>query len=329
MPSHLFLDLFYICSKMAIFVEDFPMRSLPTLCALILLSTSCWRAQATININTDAVQKTVVFIYGSDAKGAVDQNQPMGTGFLVGVPLKSERQRLYPFLITARHILDPSWAKCGRSNPSVVYARVNKKDFTPDSGDPGFDFIPIKLLDNGMPIWWHSVNDAVDVAVARFPIDQEHFDVDLIPVEMFPTDAETSAQSIGDPVMSAGLLPLFTGSTRNHPIFKFGQISNIPTENIETRCVQQMPPFKVKVWLIAANLVPGNSGSPIFHVPLGGGGVSLGGTRPMLLGVQSISFLGADVAGMAPISFVYEILQSMNLPDADFRRGPPPPVAPK
>jgi hypothetical protein len=44
----------------------------------------------------------------------------------------------------------------------------------------------------------------------------------------------------------------------------------------------------------------------------------LGGTRPMLLGVQSLSFLGADVAGMTPIKFVYEILQKMNLPDPDF-----------
>jgi hypothetical protein len=44
----------------------------------------------------------------------------------------------------------------------------------------------------------------------------------------------------------------------------------------------------------------------------------------MLLGVQSISFLGADVAGMTPISFVYEILQSMNLRDGDFHRGPLP-----
>ena len=42
----------------------------------------------------------------------------------------------------------------------------------------------------------------------------------------------------------------------------------------------------------------------------------------MLLGIQSISFLGADVAGMTPINFVYEILQGIALPDSDLHRGP-------
>ena len=44
----------------------------------------------------------------------------------------------------------------------------------------------------------------------------------------------------------------------------------------------------------------------------------IGGTRAMLLGVQSMSFGGADITGMTPINFVYEILQSLVLPDAAF-----------
>jgi hypothetical protein len=122
--------------------------------------------------------------------------------------------------------------------------------------------------------------------------------------------------------MSAGLLPALPGIKRNYPVFKFGQISNIPAVDIETRCAPQQPTFFVRVWLIAANLIPGNSGSPIFHVPLGGSGISIGGTRPMLLGVQSISVMGADIAGMTPINFVYDLLLKMEFPDADFHRGP-------
>jgi hypothetical protein len=117
--------------------------------------------------------------------------------------------------------------------------------------------------------------------------------------------------------MSAGLIPGLTGNNRNYPIFKFGQISNIPPEDIETHCSPNLSAFSVKVWLIAANLVPGNSGSPIFHVPLGGSGFSFGGTRPMLLGLQSLSFLGADVAGMTPIKYVYDILQDIGFPDGE------------
>jgi hypothetical protein len=243
--------------------------------ALIALVVTCWPAQATININVDAVQKTVVFIYASDASGAVDRNRPMGTGFLVAVPHNADPNRFYSFLVTARHILDPTWAKCAQVNPAVVYARLNKKGFKQGSDDSGFDFIPIRLTDHGMPTWSHHQGNDIDAAVMPISINQDQFDTQWIPVELFPTDTEISAQSIGDPIMSAGLLPGLAGNTRNHPIFKFGQISNIPTEDIETRCAQQTPTFQVKVWLIAANLVPGNSGSPIFHVPLGGGGVSL------------------------------------------------------
>ena len=57
-------------------------------CALTALAIFWSPAQATININVDAVQKTVVFIYGAAANGAVDRNKPMGTGFLVAVPIK-------------------------------------------------------------------------------------------------------------------------------------------------------------------------------------------------------------------------------------------------
>lgn len=280
----------------------------------------CSPLWASININVDAVQKTVVFLYSADANGAVDKTRPMGTGFLVFIPLKSDPKHGYRVLVTARHMLDPAWAKCGVENPNVIYARVNKK-----SEKFGVEFVAIRLTDQGKPTWAHHTDNEVDAAVAPIIINEDLFDVDSVPVELFPTEAETALQSIGDPVMSAGLLPFLPGNARNYPIFKFGQISNIPSESIETRCVlPQGPTFLVKVWLIAANLVPGNSGSPIFHVPLGGSGVSIGGTRPMLLGVQSLSYIGSDVAGMTPIKFVYEILEQQGFKNADLHRGPQP-----
>ena len=295
--------------------------------ALAVIFGFCLAAQATININVDAVQKSVVFLYAADAQGAVDRNRPIGTGFLVGIPLKSDPKRMYGVLVTARHMVDPTWAKCSGANPSIIYMRLNKKFYVPNSSDPGFDFVPIQLLEQGTATWRHHTEDDIDAAVVPLPkgIDQQ-FDIVFIPVEFFPTEAELAVQSIGDPVMSAGLMPALPGIRRNYPIFKFGHISNIPSESVETHCPRQQPTFFVKVWLIAANLIPGNSGSPIFHVPLGGFEIAIGGTRPMLLGVQSISFDGADIAGMTPINFVYEVLQSLALPDADLHRGPQPPA---
>jgi hypothetical protein len=190
------------------------------------------------------------------------------------------------------------------------------------------DFVRIDLTKDGKQTWRSHEKDNVDAAIVPVNIDDTIFDISAVPVEMFPTEQETKAQSIGDPVMSAGLLPGLTGKYRNYPMFKFGQISNIPSEDIQAGCGKGMPTFPVSVWLIAANLVFGNSGSPLFHVPLGGSGVMLGGTRPMLLGVQSFSFEGADIAGMTPIGYVYEILQDLALPDADLHRGSPPSTPP-
>jgi hypothetical protein len=294
------------------------------LASLLLLFRS---AQASININVEAVQKSIVFLYAADASGAVDSSKPIGTGFFVAIPLKSNPESGYVVVVTARHMLDPMWAKCPvASNPGVVYARLNKKDYKPGSGEPGVDFVRIDSLKDGQPIWKHNSDENVDAAVIPIPNPTvfSTFDINEVPVTLFPTDVEIANESIGDPAMSAGLLPGLIGKSRNIPIFKFGQISNIPSEDVETHClpVQGSRSFLVKVWLIAANLVPGNSGSPIFHVPLGGGGIFLGGTRPMLLGVQSISFLPADIAGMTPIKYVWEILQEIGYADADFHRGP-------
>lgn len=77
----------------------------------ILIAASCLlltaRVVAGININVDAVRKSVVFLYGADTNGKVDQARPLGTGFLVDVPLLSHPEKSYLLLVTARHIVDP------------------------------------------------------------------------------------------------------------------------------------------------------------------------------------------------------------------------------
>jgi len=287
-------------------------------------------ASATININVDAIQKAVVFLYAATASGDLDRTRaPIGTGFLIGMPIKSDKSRSYRALVTARHILDPTWAKCGYENPTKIFARVNKKIDKDDHTTSVVAFVPVQLVVNGQNLWLHNADEEVDAAIVPIVLDDALMDVASIPVRDFPTEQEAASQAIGDSVMSAGLLPGLPGTLRNYPIFKFGQISNIPFESIETACTGDAlaPRFRVKVWLIAANLVSGNSGSPIFHVPLGGFGISLGGSRAMLLGLHLISYAVADVGGVTPIKFVYEILQGKPFEDADLERGPQIPPA--
>ena len=121
--------------------------------------------------------------------------------------------------------------------------------------------------------------------------------------------------------MSAGLLPCASGKKRNYPIFKFGGYRAFPeSRGCPERGHEPTPAHGLKVWFIAASLVPGNSGSPLFYAPpyLVPGGVN---KRPIFLGVQSLSYIPWDVAGMTPAQYVYEIIEEMNPPDGDLRRG--------
>jgi hypothetical protein len=283
--------------------------------------------RAGVNINVQAVSKAVVFLYGPDTSGKV--TVPLGTGFLAEVPLASDPTRAFFFLITARHIVDPQWAHCAEGNPTRIYARFNKKNFDAAKDAVGTGDLPLDLVQDGKPTWNANSDDEVDAAVfflnAKALAD---YDYVAVPVSVFPTPEEVKSLATGDNIISAGLIPGASGKKRNYPVFKFGNISSIPDEPADVSC-QQGTSRSEKVWFIAASLVPGNSGSPIFYFPFGSGGISLGSGRPLLLGVQSMSFLPWDVAGMTPVQYVYEIIQQMKIPNADLRRGPPPTPTPR
>jgi len=163
------------------------------------------------------------------------------------------------------------------------------------------------------------------VLLSENDIDLQNYAVKLLPLSIFGLDEEVQQLTISDDVVSAGLIPAFPGAKRNYPFFKFGKISSIPDEPLAVRCGPPDPPKQVKVWFITASLVSGNSGSPIFYVPAGAGGIQLGGGpgRPLLLGVQSLRIgpKGTNVAGMTPVGFLFDVVRSMTLQDADLYRG--------
>jgi hypothetical protein len=273
---------------------------------------------AASNIDVRRVQKSVVFLYAAGGTGEADKARPLGTGFIVELPATDASGKPRRVIVTARHIVDPEWAKCGTSNPREIFARSNKDA---EHGG-GVDFFSVPLNREAQP-WLGSSNNEVDVAVLPMDhIDTSQFDLASIKLSEFPTDAEQKALDIGDQIVSAGLLPDLPGVMRNYPIFKFGRISSIPAEPIETQCNARSPKLFLSLWLVAANLVPGNSGAPIFYMP-GTAEALPGNTRTMLLGVQSISFFGAGIAGMTPIKYVFEILAKA-FPDP----GAKPPGAP-
>ena len=168
--------------------------------------------------------------------------------------------------------------------------------------------------------------DSVDIAYTLLnyaTLKSMDAQVSAVSLSDFPKSDELKAIDTGAPVLSAGLFPGASGKRRNYPVFKFGYVSSRPDETVTgPKACPNGREIEVNEWMIAANLVPGNSGSPILYVP-----PRYSGRRAVLLGVQSTSFLGYDVAGMAPIQLLMDSLKSGEIPDLDvseFDRPAPP-----
>ena len=267
--------------------------------------------------NMDVTRRSVVFIYVKDAQG---KESPDGTAFLLSLPLKSQPNRGYLVLVTARHMADPGWLNCPSGGELI--AKMNKKNFDPEKPESGTAEYSLAGQQ-----WIVSNDDSVDLAYtfldgARF----EALNVENggINISNLPSASESKAVQPGDQVVSAGLLALPTGNPgsyqdalsqkRNYPIFKFGHVSSIPEEKIPVPGCNGKTKLSTE-WVIAASLVVGNSGSPIVLNP-----EPFQGGRPFILGVQSIIFGQSDVAGMAPIRYLLESIRGLNLGDVDLSK---------
>lgn len=297
------------------------MRLLASTLAFVGLSAWWSSAQSLIPINTEAIKRAVVFLYAADPTGQPDTTKELATGFLIQIPTQNDPNKSYFALVTARHVVDPIWACTSSQNPATIYARLNRKTYDPVHDASGVEFVKVPLVASNKIIWSKHRSDSVDAVL--IPIDSAKFfanDVAAIRVADFPTPEELRAVGIGEDIVSAGLVPGLSGKKRNYPFFKFGKVSNIPDELGIMPCGNQVKP--VNYWYIAATMIGGNSGSPIFLLPPGNAVMSFGNRRPFLLGLQSMSVVAGEIAGMTPASLIFEIIESLKLPDANLDRSP-------
>ncbi|HWY57761.1 MAG TPA: hypothetical protein VNZ03_25090 [Terriglobales bacterium] len=285
-------------------------------------------ADAVTSLNINVITRSVVFFYASDPAGDVIKDKLVATAFLILVPNK-HGENTYPLLVTARHVVDPIWAGCALSNPAKLYIRVNNMEFDPHADKTGVSFLPIDLVANGAATWARSDDDSVDVAVLKAPhqLLSGDYDVKFLNFRNFGKPEEIAKIGIGSQTASAGLVPGLEGKKRNNPIFHFGKIASIPDESVGFPCKQDSRPRPLRVWWLATTLVPGTSGSPIFFDPLfpPGADMTAGEPRGMIIGLQSLSMGGADLAGMTPAKCVIDVISRSVGADADLSFGVPAP----
>jgi hypothetical protein len=216
---------------------------------------------------------------------------------------------------------------------------LNKSQYDPAADSIGYIDIPVPRSDTNWQFPDEETADAAAIGLNGTLILEMKGDLETISIRDFPTEAELKNVKISDEVISPGLVVGASGAKRLYPIFKFGYVSSIPTETISARCCPDCGERAYTEWMIAANLVPGNSGAPIFFVPSTFKyNEKPKNSRAVLLGVQSISLLGADIAGMTPATYIIQAIRKLNLLDADLtingqpfaaptKNGPSPPAS--
>jgi len=289
---------------------------------IVFASVSEITSAGTLPIDTDVIKRSVVFLVYPDGSDG-------GTGFIVGIPLKADPAHMHVAIVTARHIVDPQWAGCSFNNPQSILLRVNKKNFDPEHHQTGVSQIVLPLVVNGRNTWASHPDDKVDVAIIPIsdPDGLLKNDASALSLNEFGTkeEIEKFKIGIGDGLISAGLVPQLFDMRRNYPAFKFAKISNVMTEPCRMRCGPNAPPKERWEWIVAGNFVGGNSGSPIFLLPVEfsiGPPLQYNGPRPMLIGLLSGNIEGADLGEMVPVEFIFDVIRQ-SYTDADLYRGNP------
>jgi hypothetical protein len=182
----------------------------------------------------EEARKCVVFL-------CLSENSFVGTAFLVGVTSQKSKM-VYSYLVTAKHVAEgltnkPFFVRMNDTQGSCKYIRVEATNW-----------------------YYHPSDDAADVAVLPFGFDWEMFDFKMEPLEHFVTDDMIQKEKIGasDEVLITGLFVSATGSRKNQPIVRMGNIAMIPDERIPTKY------GNIEAYLIEARSIGGISGSPVF-----------------------------------------------------------------
>ncbi len=238
------------------------------------------------------VKNIVTFIFVKDAENKL---VPNGTGFFVGIKDKKNTNRLYIYLVTAKHVLQDEKNE-NKYYPSV-YIRLNTK-----AGDSRYIELPI-VAQNRKVVYTHSEPE-VDIAVIPCLPSAEIYDYKLLPEEMLTTKELFEKNHIkeGDEIFFTGLFIGHFGKQKNYPIVRFGRVAMLTDEKINWEGQD------IDLYLVETQSFGGNSGSPVFFYlspTREPNKLVIGPPKLLLAGIMKGSFLKGT-----PIS----IIETENIP---------------
>lgn len=173
---------------------------------------------------------------------------PYATGFFVSVPCEEpelQANEMYYF-VTAKHVANDL------KDREICFS-VNKK-----SGGVTHNVPRIA------PVWFlHPTDENADVAVIQVALHPLLMDAALVSIENFGLPARLKELNIGigDEVHTIGLFSPFPGNDKNIPIVRFGNVSMMPAETVQTELGH------TEMYLVEARSIGGLSGSPVFVRP--------------------------------------------------------------
>lgn len=188
----------------------------------------------------DPVRKCTVFVaHETKAK----EYQYLGTAFFVSRPIIKDHLNAV-YCVTAMHVIDQINERSG----SKLMLRVNMVGGR------------AQWIETTLDSWrGHPIQANLDVAVTPFPLADEH-DHLACPLSMFLDDERIKREGVGvgDEIFLSGLFSKHTGTERNIPIVRIGNIAAMPEEEIRSQH------WVMPAYLVEARSIGGLSGSPVF-----------------------------------------------------------------
>lgn len=257
------------------------------------------------------IKSAVSFIYVEDSLGNKVAN---GTCFFVSIKSKEDTSNYYPYLVTAKHVLQDVNGEFYKA----VFVRMNTVDSS------RFTYVPIITDSPEKRVYFHS-DSTVDIAVIPYvPPKDDYLFKSLEPGYLIdkPTFKNLPIEE-GTETFFTGLFTPYAGNKRIHPIVRFGRISLITDEKID------WVGMKREMMLLETSSFGGNSGSPVyFKVPLSNGlykiilGGVLNGTYRDYAEIKvietSVDFMpialyNNGISGITPVYLLRDILYSNEL----------------